>query len=116
MGVSPNAIVFADRPARAAGHDLTTRIVEDWSKGTDNFAKDPPNATVSGFKKDGSGVMDVVVVLKNPKLEEDQLTFDVDMLEGGLRGADGAAAVFIDILRIMPPTPTPNITVRNGPT
>jgi hypothetical protein len=36
--------------------------------------------------------MDAVVVLKNPKLEEDQLTFDVDVLEGGLRGADGAAA------------------------
>jgi hypothetical protein len=36
-GISPNAIVFADRPVRAAGHDLTARIVEDWGNGSDNF-------------------------------------------------------------------------------
>jgi hypothetical protein len=36
--------------------------------------------------------------LKNPKLEGDQLTFDVDVLEGDLKGADGAAAIFIDII------------------
>lgn len=97
-GVAPNSIIFADRPVRAAGHDLTTHVIEDWAKGADNFAKDPPNATVSGFTKDGSGVKDVVVVLNNPKLEGDQLTFDVDVLEGDLKGADGAASVFIDII------------------
>ncbi len=97
-GVAPNAIVFADRPVRAAGHDLTSRIVEDWSKGNDNFAKDPPNATVSGFTRDGSGVKDVVVTLKSPKLDGDRLTFDVDVLEGDLVGVDGAASVFIDII------------------
>jgi hypothetical protein len=37
-------------------------------------------------------------VLKSPKLEGDKLTFDVDVLEGDLTGADGAAAVFIDII------------------
>ncbi|HYC17429.1 MAG TPA: hypothetical protein VEC94_09485 [Pseudolabrys sp.] len=97
-GVASNAIVFADRPVRAAGHDTTAHIVEDWDKGSDNFAKDPPNATVSGFTKDGSGVRDVVVVLKSPKLDGDKLTFDVDVLEGDLSGADGSAAVFIDII------------------
>ena len=97
-GVAPNAIVFADRPVRSAGHDLTSRIVEDWGSGSDNFAKDPPNATVSAFQKDGNGVRDAVVVLKNPKLEGDNLAFDVDVLEGDLKGADGAVAVFIDII------------------
>ena len=97
-GVAPNAIVFADRPVRSAGHDLTSRIVEDWGSGSDNFAKDPPNATVSAFQKDGNGVRDAVVVLKNPKLEGDNLAFDVDVLEGDIKGADGAAAVFIDII------------------
>jgi len=94
-GVSPNVIVLADRPARSAGHDLTSRIVEDWASGSDNFVKDPPNATVSTFQKDGSGVLDAVVVLKNPKLEGDKLAFDVNVLEGDINGADGAAAVFI---------------------
>ena len=97
-GISPNAIVFADRPVRSAGHDLTSRIVEDWGNGSDNFAKDPPNATVSAFQKDGSGVRDAVVVLKNPKLDGDNLVFDVDVLEGDIKGADGAASVFIDII------------------
>jgi hypothetical protein len=81
-----------------AGHDTTAHIVEDWNKGNDNFAKDPPNATVSAFTKDGSGVMDAVVVLKSPNLEADKLTFDIDVLEGDLNGADGAAAEFIDII------------------
>ncbi|NGX97899.1 MAG: hypothetical protein G4V63_22620 [Candidatus Afipia apatlaquensis] len=98
LGVSPNAIVFADRPVRSAGHDLTNRIVEDWGNGSDNFQKDPPNATVSAFQKDGNGVRDAVVVLKNPKLEGENLAFEVDVLEGDIKGADGAASVFIDII------------------
>ncbi len=97
-GMSPNSIIFADRPVRSAGHDLTSRIIEDWGTGADNFAKDPPNATVSGFSKDGSGIRDAVVVLKSPKLEGDKLTFDVDVLEGDLNGADGPASIFIDLI------------------
>jgi hypothetical protein len=96
--VASNIIVFADRPVRAAGHDLTTHFVEDWGNGADSFAKDPPNATVSGFSKKGDAVHDAVLVLKSPKLEGKQLTFDVQVLEGSLNGADGAAAVFIDII------------------
>jgi hypothetical protein len=101
-GVSPNAIVFADRPARAAGHDLTEDLLEEWSPGN-TFNKDPPNATVSAFSKDGS-VSDAVVVLMSPKLEGDKLTFDVQVLEGDLTGSDGPASVFIDIVGL-PLTP-----------
>jgi hypothetical protein len=96
-GVTPNSIIFADRPVRAAGHQLTADIIADWGTGDDSFAKNPPNATVSVFSKDGS-VKDAVVVLKNPKLDGDKLTFNVQTLEGNLNGADGAAAVFIDII------------------
>ena len=63
-----------------------------------SFAKDPPNATVSAFSKDGSLTRDAVVVLKHPVLQGDKLTFDVQVLEGDLKGADGPAAVFIDII------------------
>ena len=96
LGISPNSIVFADRPIRAAGHDLTTHLLEEWSGG-DSFGKDPPNATVSVLNKDGS-VKDAVVVLKSPKMDGDKLTFEVQVLEGDLTGADGPAAVFIDII------------------
>ena len=56
-GISPNAIVFADRPVRSAGHDLTARIVEDWGSGSDNFAKDTPNATVSRIQEGRIGCL-----------------------------------------------------------
>jgi hypothetical protein len=39
-----------------------------------------------------------VVVLKNPDLQGDKLTLEVQVLEGNLKGADGPAAVFIDII------------------
>jgi hypothetical protein len=39
-----------------------------------------------------------VVVLKNPSLLGDKLTFEVQVLEGDLKGADGPASVFIDII------------------
>jgi hypothetical protein len=104
-GVTPNSIVFADRPVRAAGHAMTADIIAEWGTATpgaqsvDNasFAKDPPNATVSVFSKDGS-VKDAVVVLKSPKLEGEKLTFNVQLLEGDINGADGPASIFIDII------------------
>jgi len=104
VGVASNAIVFADRPVRSAGHVLTTHVLEEWGAGSDSFAKNPPNATVSVFSKDGASVRDAVVVLKTPTVSGEQVTFDVQVLEGELTGADGAAAVFIDIIG-MPWTP-----------
>ena len=89
---------------RAAGHVLTAHLLDEWAKGADSFAKNPPNATVSVFNKDGSSVQDAVVTLKNPKAEGSEITFDVEVLEGGLKNADGAASVFIDIIG-MPLTP-----------
>jgi len=94
-GVAPNAIVFADRPVRAAGHSLTTDLLKEWSP-EETFTKDPPNATVSVLGTDGSKIRDAVVVLKTAKLEGDRVTFDVDVLEGELTGGDGPAALFID--------------------
>jgi hypothetical protein len=95
-GVAPSSIVFADRPVRAAGHALTSHLLAEWATGSNSFAKNPPNATVSVFSEDGSTVRDAVVVLKTPKLEGERLTFDVQVLEGDLAGADGAASLFID--------------------
>jgi hypothetical protein len=103
-GIASNSIIFADRPVRAAGHALTAHLLEEWAVGSDSFAKDPPNATVSVFDKAGASVKDVVVTLKTPKLEGSQLTFDVAVLEGDLGNADGPASLFIDIIG-MPFTP-----------
>jgi hypothetical protein len=99
IGVAPSSIVFADRPVRAAGHALLVDLLEEWApsnESSDSFTKDPPNATVSVFGNDANTIRDAVVVLKKPLLEGDRLTFDVDVLEGGLDGANGAASIFID--------------------
>lgn len=97
-GVSTNSIVFADRPVRAAGHAPTSVLIEEWAEGSDSFAVDPPNATVSVFGESTDQVYDAVVVLKSPKMDGANLVFDVDVLEGDITGAKGAAAVFIDII------------------
>lgn len=100
-GVAPNAIIFADRPVRSAGHALTAHLLEEWTgNASDSFARTPPNATVSVLMKAKAQVVDAVVVLKSPKLEGDKLTFDVDVLEGDLAGGDGAASVFMDIINL----------------
>jgi hypothetical protein len=98
LGVASNAIIFADRPVRAAGHARTADMLGEWATGSDSFGKDPPNATVSVLGKDASTPKDAVVVRRLPKLEGDNLTFDVKTLEGDLSGADGPAAVCIDII------------------
>jgi hypothetical protein len=100
-GVSPNAIVFADRPIRAAGHALTAHLLEEWSASApDSFAKDPPNATLSVFDRARGGVVDAVVVLKAPKLDGDRLMFEATAIEGDLGNADGPATLFIDIINL----------------
>ena len=95
-GVAGNVIVFADRPVRAAGHETAAQFVARWGDGKDSFKNDPPNATVSVLGGSEAGVVDAVVVLKNPKLVDGKLSFDVDVLEGDLKGLKGPAAVFID--------------------
>lgn len=101
-GVSHNVIVFADRPARAAGHEDLDAFVSRWGDGKDSFKKDPPNATISVLGGDKDGVTDAVVELSNPKLAGNDLTFDVKVLEGDLKGVDGPAALFIDYWYVGP--------------
>jgi hypothetical protein len=95
-GVLANSIVFADRPVRSAGHVATEQFIMQWDEGKDNFARNPPNATVSVLGGDGSKVSDAVVTLKSPKLDGNTLTFEVTVLEGSLDGSSGPTAVFID--------------------
>jgi len=95
-GVMPSATLFTSRPVRTVGHMVTPDMVAIWHTGS--FAKDPPNATVSVFSKDGSAVSDAVVELTSATLDGERLTFDVKVLEGDLGKADGPASVFIDTL------------------
>ncbi|MGB8330204.1 MAG: hypothetical protein WCE62_08740 [Polyangiales bacterium] len=96
-GVSPTTIYFTDRPKRTAGHGRTSDFVSMWGEGEDSFSADPPNATLSILEGDEE-IADVVVTLRNPRLEGQNLTYDVQTLEGDLPRTGGAAALFIDVL------------------
>jgi len=99
-GVGANAIYFTDRPYRKAGHIPTAKLMKAWSAGDGSFGDVPPNAVLSIFHADG--IHDVVVVLRNPKLAGDTITYDVEIVGGKASAAGGPAALFIDNLAPWP--------------
>ena len=94
-GLAESTVYFADRPRREVGHMRSSSFIELWDVGVYSFAIDPPNAVLS-FLGDGDAPDDVVVVLHDPKLEGESLTYRVDVLEGTLPPRTGACTVFID--------------------
>jgi hypothetical protein len=101
-GVGGTTLFFADRPERIAGNMKTAAFVPFWSKGKDSFLSDPPNADLSILE--GNELRQVVVVLEQPELNGDNLTYTVKVVDGEIpeKGAD--VSVFIDIIG-MPLTP-----------
>ena len=77
-GLAPATLFFADRPQRVVGHLTTQQFVDEWGKGENSFADDPPNAVISFVEKG------------------DQLTYTVDTLEGSLPARGELVSVFID--------------------
>jgi hypothetical protein len=94
--VSPTVIFFADRPERIAGHMTIEDFVLDWQEDNskNSFKADPPNAVLSIFDKDE--VEDVVVELKNPQLKNNDLVYQIDVLEDDKPLPAGPVSLFID--------------------
>ena len=95
-GASPATLYFSDRPQRVVGHLTTKQFVEEWDQGDNSFASDPPNAVISFVEKGDQSPEDVIVVLKDPQLEGDTLTYTVDVLEGSLPPQGKLVSLFID--------------------
>jgi len=95
-GISPGTVFFADRPERIAGNMKTADFVPFWSEGKDSFLSDPPNADVSIVE--GKELRQVVVVLQDPELNGDDLSYTVKVLEGELPAEGADVSVFIDII------------------
>jgi hypothetical protein len=85
---------FAERPARAAGHMVTSSFVKIWNEGADSFKSDPPNGNLS-IIEDGK-VSNVVVELSNPSLKGKDITYTVKILGGELPASGGICSLFID--------------------
>ena len=95
-GASPSTLYFSDRPQRVVGHLTTKKFVEEWDLGENSFAADPPNAVISFVEVGDETPEDAIVVLKDPRIEGDSLTYTVDMLEGSLPPKGELVSVFID--------------------
>jgi hypothetical protein len=101
-GVGATTLFFSDRPERIAGNMDTTTFVPFWSKGKDSFLSDPPNADLSILEADK--LQQVVVVLENPELNGNSLTYTVKVVGGEMPEKGSEVSVFIDIIG-MPLTP-----------
>lgn len=100
-GVNPSTLFFTDRPVRMAGHYQTREeFLKLWSEGPDSFAKNPPNATLSVVEPGQADLQNVVLNLRNPRMQGNDLIYDIKLIEGTLPKAGGAAVLFIDILGI----------------
>jgi len=95
-GLSPSTLYFSDRPEREIGHMSTNAFVDYWGEGENSFASNPPNAVLSFAEPGDRPPEDVVVVLREPRLEGDQLSYEIKTLDGNLPAATGPCALFID--------------------
>jgi len=101
--ISPATLFFSDRPKRVAGHITTEDFLLDWKEGKDNFSVDPPNAVLSIFGDDE--IADIVVELKNPRLEGNDLVYDIGIIKEDVPKISGPCSLFIDPLgRPLSPT------------
>jgi hypothetical protein len=96
-GLADSTVYFADRPRREIGHIPSRRFVELWETGANGFAVDPPNAVLSFLDQNGTEPEDAVVVLREPRLEDDTVSYNVEILEGSLPHRSGPCALFIDV-------------------
>ncbi len=95
-GLAHATLFFADRPQRVVGHLSSKKFVNQWGEGANSFAEDPPNAVVA-FLEDGDTVPeDVTVVLRDPQLDGDTLTYKIEVLDGKLPARTGPCSLFID--------------------
>ncbi len=95
-GVAEATVYFSDRPRREAGHLPSRRFLELWDDDTTNFVAEPPHAVLSFLEEPTEALADVVVVLHEPRLDGDQLTYRVEVLNGTLPPTGGPCSLFID--------------------
>lgn len=95
-GLAPSTLMFSDRPERIVGHLTNEQFVDGWGHGENSFLADPPSAVLSFLAAGEETPDDVVVTLTNPRLEGEELTYNVDVLEGELPSVTGPCSLFID--------------------
>jgi len=95
--VAKSTLYFSDRPEHLVGHWDTTDFVANWATGgDDSFKAMPPNAALSVLTE--ADPENIVVVLRNPRFDAEDLVYDVEVLEGAVSVIGEGAALFIDTI------------------
>jgi len=95
-GVTPSTLYFSDRPQRVVGHMATSDFVELWGEGANSFEEDPPNAVLAFLQPGDDAPEDAVVVIREPRLDDSQLTYGIERLDGNIPAQSGPVTLFID--------------------
>ena len=95
-GINPSTLYFSDRPDRIVGHVTTRKFVDHWTIGKDSFKADPPNATLTILARNQPE--GIVVELRNPRLKDDELVYDVEVLDGPKTVEGAQCSLFIDMI------------------
>jgi hypothetical protein len=98
VNVGQQTLYFSDRPVRIAGHMTMPAYLDEWKAGAgpDNFANDPPNATLSVYEPGSKENALAVVEISHPAVEGKDLVYNYKLIEGTMPKAGGATALFID--------------------
>lgn len=96
QGVTPATLYFADRPQRDVGHLSTADFVDLWAEGENSFVSDPPNAVLAFLEAGEDEPQDAVVVLRDPRIGDGDLTYSIEVLEGEVPAGSGPVSLFID--------------------
>src|SRR4249920_1175361 len=95
-GPAHSTLFFADRPQRVVGHMHTRKFVNEWGEGENSFAEDPPNAVISFLEEGDTVPEEVTMVIRDPQMTGDTLTYKVEVLDGTLPATAGPCSLFID--------------------
>ena len=95
-GVTPSTLYFSDRPQRIVGHMATSDFVELWGEGANSFEEDPPNAVLAFLQPGDEAPEDAVVVIREPRLDNGELTYAIETLDGEVPAEAGPITLFID--------------------
>jgi hypothetical protein len=98
VNVNKQTLYFSDRPNRIAGNLTMAAYLDEWTAraGKDNFANDPPNATLSIYEPGRQDNTIVVVEISNPVIDGKDLIYNYKLIEGTLPKAGGVTSLFID--------------------
>jgi hypothetical protein len=96
QGVTASTLYFSDRPQRIVGHMATADFVDLWDEGENSFMEDPPNAVLAFLEPGDDVPEDAVVVIREPRLDDAQLSYKIETLKGEIPAQAGPLTLFID--------------------